>query len=145
MQVSKTSHEQIKTVSEFLHELSWLNDDLRSTNLEYVDFSPYTILKDFDKKEIQDFLNSVCCHAKNLFYEKVLMNCSTMLDNCADPNLEVLDFNPKIKAGFESIELLREIDNYVTPNPQNYVGFESILHEKIKLVLSKVPVAEVVS
>ena len=48
-------------------------------------------------------------------------------------------------AGFEAIELLKEIDNYISPNPLNYIGFDSILHEKIKSILSKVPVIDAVS
>lgn len=144
MQISKTSHEQIKTVSDFLHELSWLNDDLKNKAFNYLDLSEYTILKDFDTNDCEEFLHSVCFHAKQLFYEKVLMNCATMLDNCADPNLEVLDFNPEIKAGFEAIELLRKMETFISV-PTNSIGFNSQFEVEIKSILSKVPVSDAVS
>ena len=143
MQISKTSHEQITTISNFLNELSWLNDDLKTKAFTYLNLSEYTILKDFDTNDCEEFLHSICLHAKNLFYEKVLMNCLTMLDNCADPSLDVLDFNPKIKAGFEAIELLKKMEKFVSL-PSNSIGFNSQFEIEIKSILSKIPIEEAV-
>ena len=42
-------------------------------------------------------------------------------------------------------ELLKEIDDYLSPNPKNHIYCQSVLHEKIKSVLSKVPVENEVS
>lgn len=75
-----------------------------------------------------------------IHFRRILWNCQTMLVNCADLSKDHLDFNEEIKAGQDAIELLKEIDKYLSPNPKNHIYCQSVLHEKIKSVLSKVPV-----
>ena len=143
MRISKTSHEQIKSVSDFLHELSSLNDELECKSFYAINFSEFEILQDFNTNDKEHFLTSICGYAKNLKYEKVLMNCATMLDNCADPNLDFLDFNSEIKAGQEAIELLKRMEKFISI-PSNSIGFNSQFDIEIKSILSKLPVEEVV-
>lgn len=82
------------------------------------------------------------------FTSKKKMDC---LETNTDGNTkhsmkhDTLDFNPKIKAGFDAIELLKEIDDYLSPNPKNHIYSQSVLHEKIKSLLSKVSVDTEVS
>lgn len=56
-----------------------------------------------------------------------------LISNTCDPDEDFLEFKDWIK---QSIELLSEIDEYISPNPKNYVGFDSDLHKKIKSVLA---------
>jgi hypothetical protein len=62
------------------------------------------------------------------------------LDNCADENQDVLDFNPRIKAGFEAIDLLKEMLVFIEKTAVHSIAQHGSFHQKIKLLLSKVPV-----
>ena len=42
---------------------------------------------------------------------------------------------PVLEQGRRAIEILKEIHEYLQPNPMNYVGCNSILHGKIKDIL----------
>ena len=72
------------------------------------------------------------------------MNLSTLLDNCADLEQKTLDFNPKIKAGFDAIELLEKMQTFIL-NPKNSIGFNDQFQEEINSILAKVPVDLAVS
>jgi len=45
---------------------------------------------------------------------------------------------PLIVLSPEMAGLLKEIDEYLSPNPQNYIGCRSILHSKIISLLAKI-------
>ncbi len=145
MKLALSQPNEIQHIRKFLNECGWLKDELRHSELEDVDFSEFELLKDFNQNDSSEFLFSVLNEIKALYHEKALWNLETLIDNCADKTLDHLDFNPKINAGFDAIELLQEIDNYLSPNPKNHIYSQSVLHEKIKSVLSKVPVDTEVS
>lgn len=145
MKLALSQPNEIQHIRKFLNECGWLKDELRYMKLEDVDFSEFELLKDFNQKDSSEFLFSVLNEIKALYHEKALWNLETLIDNCADKTLDHLDFNPKINAGFDAIELLKEIDDYLSPNPKNHIYCQSVLHEKIKSVLSKVPVENEVS
>jgi len=102
MRVGKTSEEEIKTVFDFLNELSWLSKEIRTKRLEDIELQEdYEILSKFNQNDHENFIEDICNHADNLFYERVLTNCSVLLDNAADPNLSHLDWKPELKQLFE--------------------------------------------
>ena len=113
MRVGKTNEKEIKSVSDFLNELSWLSDSINFTNLEDIDFTDFEILSKFDKTNAEEFIESLAKYAKNLFYERVLINCSVLLENCADPNLSYLDFSPDLKQ-------LIEVDGFKDKNGKQF-------------------------
>jgi len=42
------------------------------------------------------------------------------------------------RAAAEMMSLLEECDEYLSPNPQNYIGHGSILHTKMRDIIAKV-------
>lgn len=87
------------------------------------------------KRELEDDLEVLCHKIASNRFQKILFNCEVLLDNCVDENSDVLDFNPTIKAGFEAIELLKDVSTKID-NDQDVLNTE--MNEKIKLLLSKV-------
>ena len=51
------------------------------------------------------------------------------------------EFNEIIKEtlakGRAAMELLKEIDDYLKPNPKNYIGTGSILHQKVQEIVTR--------
>lgn len=39
--------------------------------------------------------------------------------------------------GRAAMELLKEIDDYLKPNPKNYIGTGSILHQKVQEIVTR--------
>jgi hypothetical protein len=62
------------------------------------------------------------------------LNLAILLDNYQDKDSEILE-HPKWIS--EAFDLLKEIDEYLSGNPKNYIGSGSILHSKIKQCLSE--------
>ena len=110
MKVGLVKENERAAVREFFKECGWLAGELRKVSLSEVDFSLFEIFQSFGTKKPKRFLKCLVSHADSLPWQKVLMNLVVLLDHCADPELDVLDFNQELKAGFEAIELLREID-----------------------------------
>jgi hypothetical protein len=63
----------------------------------------------------------------------VPLNLGILLDNYQDKDSDILQHPKWIK---EMFAVLQEIDTYLSENPKNYVGSGSILHTKIKELLS---------
>lgn len=103
MKLAKTSHEEIDTLFNVLNEVGWLHKELKHTDFEDIDFSEFEILSKFDKNP-EDFLKELVRHLASINFQRIIWNCRTLLDNCADPNLSHLDFSPEIKAGLELLE-----------------------------------------
>ena len=146
MKVAITSQEEISKLNSVLSEIEWLSKDFRSGyDFNGIDWENYESLQDLPQDNAEEFLKVLCHKIAGNHFQRIFMNLSTLLDNCADLKQTTLDFNPTIKAGFESIDLLREIDDYLKPNQKNSIFSSSILHEKIKSILAKVPVDLAVS
>lgn len=105
MRVSKTTQDEISELSHFMNELGWLYDDLKISDFDQISFGDYEIFNGFDNTDPERFLLDLLRYARQIPYSKILMNCSTLLDNCADPELDHLDFNSDIKRGLELLEL----------------------------------------
>jgi len=111
MKVSKSTEEEIDNINNFLQELKWLSKDLQHSDLEDVDLTECKILKFFNKKDTEEFLRTVLKQFDGLYWEKALMNLLTLLENCADPDLNVLEFNPDIKKALELYNKTKEEDS----------------------------------
>lgn len=141
MKISKTNQEEISILNSLLNDIECISQDFREGNdFNDIEWEYYENLhSQFPTENIEDFFTCLVHFIAGSKFQRILMNCSVMLSNCADENQDTLDFNPKIKAGFEAIELLKEINEYLSPNAKNSICTSSIIHEKIKSLLSKVP------
>jgi hypothetical protein len=143
MKVAKTNQEEISRLNSLLNEIEWLSKDFRSGNdFSDLDWEVYERLEELPKDDAEEFLKVLCHKIAGNHFQRILFNCSTLLDNCADENQDTLDFNPTIKAGFEAIELLKEISTYMD---NHHVLFNVEMKDKINALLSKVPVDTEVS
>lgn len=107
MRLAKTNHEEIDRLQNALNEVEWLHKELKNTDFEFVDFSEFEIMSKFDKTNPEAFLGDLVHHLSAIHFQRILWNCKTLLDNCADPALPYLDFSPDIKAGLELLEKSR--------------------------------------
>lgn len=109
MKLAKTNHEEIDQLFNALNEVEWLSKALKNQEFEDVDFSEYEIMGKFDKTSPEAFLNDLTHHLSAIHFQRILWNCRTLLDNCADPELSHLDFNSNIKAGLELLEKSKDV------------------------------------
>ncbi|MEJ8598528.1 hypothetical protein JSO62_07465 [Riemerella anatipestifer] len=134
MKVTKTTQEEISKLNLLLNEIEWLSNDFRSgkdfSNLEW---EGYKRLEELPKDDAEEFLKVLCHKIAVNHFQRVLMNCSVLLENCADENEETLEFNPEIKLGFEAVELLKEIHEYTN----NKDVFSAEINEKLDTFIKK--------
>lgn len=136
MRVAKTNEEEITRLNTLLQEIEWLSKDFRSGNdFAYINWDDFEKLQDLPRTDVEDFLKVLCHKIAGNHFGRILMNCITLLENCADKNLDYLDYNPQIKAGFEAFEMLEEIHKGITPKES--LLFEGPLHKKISAFLEK--------
>lgn len=107
MRLAKTNHEEIDRLFSVLNEVEWLHKELKNANFEDVDFSDFDVMSKFDNKSPEAFLSDLIHHLSSIHFQRILWNCRTLLDNCADPELSHLDFNADIKAGLELLDISR--------------------------------------
>jgi hypothetical protein len=108
MKVAKTNDEEISKLTTLLNEVEWMSKEfLRGSDLSDIDWEDYELLWKLPKDNAEEFLKALCHTIAGNHFQRILLNCSTLLDNCADPNVEYLDFNPDIKAGLELLEKQR--------------------------------------
>lgn len=104
MKLAKTNHEEIDDLFNILNEIEWLHKELKQTDFDDVDFSDFDVLRTFNRHNTDVFLTDLVNRLSSIHFQRILWNCRTLLDNCADPNLSTLDFNPDIKAGLDLLE-----------------------------------------
>lgn len=138
MKLAKSRPEEIRHISTLLKECSWLSKELRNYELEDVDFSEFELLKDYDATDPNTFLHSLLNEIKALYFEKAIWNLETLLVNCADPELDVLEFNKEIIAGQDAVQLLRDMDVCLTNTGK--IQAHKSFHERIKDLIAKVPI-----
>jgi hypothetical protein len=133
MKVAKTNQEEISRLNSLLNEIEWMSKDFRSGNdFSDLDWEGYERLKELPKDDAEEFLKVLCHKIAGNHFQRILFNCSTLLDNCADENQATLDFNPKIKAGFEAIDLLKEMLVFIEKTSVHSIGQNGKFHQKIK-------------
>ena len=109
MKLAKTNEDEIHNLNSLLNEVEWLSKEFRSGNdLSDIDLEDYEHLSKLPKSDPEEFLKLLCHKIAANHFQRILFNCSTLLENCADPNLKHLDFNPDIKAGLELLDKQRE-------------------------------------
>lgn len=104
MKLAKTNHAEIDTLLKVLIEVEWLYKDLGRFDIEDIDFSEYEILRKFQNNNAQTFLYHLSAHLSSINYQRIIWNLRTLLDNCADPNSDTLDYNQDIKLGLELLD-----------------------------------------
>jgi hypothetical protein len=104
MKLARTNQQEIDSLMKILNEVECLHKELISTNFEDVDFSEFEIMSKFKTSDSSSFLEDLLHHISYIHFKRILWNCSTLLDNCADPDLSHLDFNKDIKAGLKLLE-----------------------------------------
>ena len=114
LKLSKTNEQEIDKLRDVLNEIQQITkhcdyedyDDFKSEILGDEDFFSVSskYIKEYDN--YQGFWMVMMKHLCSIHFQRILMNCSTMLDNCADPNISHLDFNSDIKKGLELLEAL---------------------------------------
>lgn len=132
MKLAISRPNEIQNIKNLLKECGWLADELKHTELEYVDFSNFELLKDFNQKDAAEFLFSVVDKIKALHHEKAIWNLEVLLENCADESLDYLAFNSDIEAGKEAIILLKEL--------RGFAPYFTDHRQRIDDILSKVSV-----
>ena len=126
MKLAISTEKEIDSINNFLRECSWLSDEFKRSDFEDLDFEEFEIFKNFDKDDASAFLSNLVRHTKNIFWEKMIFNLQTLLDNCADKSLDFLDFNAEIKRGFKAVELLKEINECLSDEKEIPVFKEKI-------------------
>jgi hypothetical protein len=105
MKVAKTNDEEISRLNALLNEVEWLSKEFRSgCDFSDINWEDYEQLSKLPKDDSEEFLKVLCHKIAGNHFQRILFNCSTLLDNCANPNLDHLDFNSDIKAGLELLE-----------------------------------------
>lgn len=105
MKVGKTSEEEISRLAQLLNEIEWLHKEFqRGYNFSDIDWIDYEILQKMNRDEPEKFLKEVCASISGIHFQRILMNCSMLLENCADRELTYLDYNADIKRGLELLE-----------------------------------------
>lgn len=145
MKVAIIKDKEIASIKDFFQECGWLSDELRKISLSEVDFQThYEVFNRFDTHKSKLFLSRLVSHANGMSWEKMLMNLRVLLDNCADPELDHLDFNKEIKAGFEAINLLKEMACTMSTAETSATGVMRLSDFKLKIqaILDKIPAKE---
>jgi hypothetical protein len=104
MRLSKTTEKEIDSLMDLLIEVERFHDNDRFNNLSNIDWSEYEILSKFDHENYETMFDDLIKHISNIHFKRILSNCTTLLENCADPNLDYLEFNPDIKMGLELLK-----------------------------------------
>lgn len=115
LKLAKTSEKEIDSLFAILNEAEWLKRELQNNFLEDIDFSEFEIMQSFDKENTEQFLTDLVSHLSSIHFQRILFNCQTLLDNCADPDLDTLDFNKDIKRGLELLEAENQEPDYDNP------------------------------
>ena len=117
MKLAITSQEEIRELTSLCSELENFYDLLTRHTFGSIDIEEdkefftnlYPIWKNANE-DIEDFMTDVFRKFDEIHFQRILWNCSVLLENCADKSLTHLDFSPEIKQGFEAVDLLKEIN-----------------------------------
>lgn len=104
MKVARTTNEEIRGLADILREMEQLSNELGtwSTRFDKIDFSGEGFELFGDRISTSDperCLRDLLYYIKKLNWQRVLLNCSTMLEQCTDPDQDVLDHSKEIREG----------------------------------------------
>lgn len=109
MKVGKTNPKEIATLFKVLNELEWLHKELMHFDFEGIEWNNYEVLSKFgqngpdEERDLQRFIEDLAAHVSGIHFQRILTNCETLLDNCADPDQRTLEFNADIREGLEML------------------------------------------
>ncbi len=107
MKISRATEEEIYKLNSFLQEIESLGKAMENNYSEEIDYSEYEIISKMIMKDKENgyfaehLLCNICQHLSGLNYPKIIFNLITLLDNCADKECDVLEFNKKIRRAME--------------------------------------------
>lgn len=105
MRISKTNEDEIFNFLGLLNAIEALSKDFYGgSDFSEIDWGDYEEFLELPKDDSEKFLKGLCGMLSKHHFQRILFNCSTLLENCADPDLDYLDFNPDIKAGLEILK-----------------------------------------
>jgi hypothetical protein len=116
MKVSRTNEDEILKLSRLCSELEEFYKAYTYERFEDIDMTEddeeyfknlYPLWKQSDSAD--SFLMGILRKFNYLRHQRILMNCSVLLDNCADMGLSYLDFKPELKQGTEALSLMKEM------------------------------------
>lgn len=99
MKVCRASSEEIKRLNDFLNELEHHGRYSHFYEIkDTIEESPedFPIISRFSREDPNEFINDVCNFLARNRWEVVIFNLQVLLDNCADLNVENLEFKPEI-------------------------------------------------
>ncbi len=107
MKVARATEKEIDNVRDLLNEIASLDQDFQhqyyfdAINENKEDFP---LLSKIVTDDRDDFIDNLARLVNNTFYDKVLFNLNTLMENCADMNADTLEFNERITKGLELLE-----------------------------------------
>ena len=114
MKLAKTNQKEIDSLLDILNELESIRkyhyvheyddmiDEIDENKESFPILSGITDNKDLP----QEFWMKVINQLTSIHFQRILLNCMTLIENCADPDKSHLDFNPDIKKGLELLEAI---------------------------------------
>ncbi|MEH0154007.1 hypothetical protein V6R21_07645 [Limibacter armeniacum] len=115
MKIAITSEKEIFTLNDFLTELENLKDELYYHDFDRLELDEsFKVLSKIkaSSEDAEEFLKKICDKIDEIPFTKILFNCVTMLQNCADLTQTTLDFHPNIKKGLELLERQTELEHW---------------------------------
>jgi hypothetical protein len=123
LKLAKTSQAEIERLLDALNEVEWLAKELVRSHLSDIEFDgeDYPMLSKLDKNDPEIFLEQLARHLSGIHFQRILWNALTLLENCADPDLDTLDFSKDIKRGLELLEAENQEPDYDNQARENEV------------------------
>jgi hypothetical protein len=118
---------QIDHIYDVLNDCELLAEQLADNYFDDIDFSDFTVF--FKKNDESECFENVLRIIGNTRIKHAMFVLTTLMDNCVDKTLDHIDFNRKINAAFEAVELLKEMRGFAPYSTNN--------RERIDLVLAK--------
>jgi hypothetical protein len=139
MKVSKARPKEIAEMRQILREVGWLHKDFERADLESVDFREYEVFgRQIRVSDSEALMKDLVGYLDGLHHEKILMNLEVALDNCADPDEDVLEFNPNIKKGLELLQAWVDAE----PGRRQEFPVLKVQHSELKRVGDSVHTSE---
>lgn len=111
MRIAKTSIEEIQSLRNVLSDIeTFYLRDSDSDIEEIEDIEQYPVLSTFDRRDYKSLFVDLAEWIASIPHSKILWNCQTMLEQCADPALSYLEYNEDIRAGLELLKAKREAE-----------------------------------
>ena len=103
MKISKTNEDEIYKLNTILCSLGQLSGEFYE-EIPDISWDDHDQVKDLVESDPRKLISLLCNALQEVNYSRILMNAVTMLSNCADPDLDHLDFNKDIKEGLDLLE-----------------------------------------